>query len=86
VREVQLVVSGIRSYPVYLAIEQVLREDAAVQAFSLSEIEPTVFTWEIRIQGELGALANKLQSHDFGEFKARVVSVNPARTEVMLSR
>lgn len=86
VREVRLVVSGIRSYPIYLAIEQLLREDAAVQVFSLSEVEPTVFTWEIRIQGELGALANKLQSHDFGEFKARVVSLNPAQAEVMLSR
>ena len=86
VREVHLVVSGIRSYPIYLAIEQLLREDAAVQAFSLSEIEPTVFTWEVRIQGELGTLANKFQSHDFGAFKARVVSVNPARAEVMLSR
>jgi hypothetical protein len=86
VREVQLVVSGIRSYPIYLAIEQLLREDTEVQAFSLSEIEPTKFTWEVSIQGEIGGLANKFLSHDFGDFKARVVSLSPARAEVMLSR
>jgi hypothetical protein len=85
VREVQLVVSGIRSYQIYLTIEQLLREDAAVQAFSIAEIEPTKFTWEVRIQGEVGGLANKLLVHDFGAFKARVVSLSPARAEVMLS-
>ncbi len=86
VREVRLVVSGIRSYPIYLAIEQLLREDAAVQAFSLSEIEPTTFTWDVRLTGEVGGLANKLLYHDFGDFKARVVSLSPVRAEIMLSR
>jgi hypothetical protein len=85
-KEVQLVVSGIRSYPIYLAVEQLLREDTEVQAFSLSEIEPTKFTWEVSIQGEIGGLANKFLAHDFGDFKARVVSLSPARAEVMLSR
>lgn len=85
VREVQLVVSGIRSYQIYLTIEQLLREDAAVQAFSIAEIEPTKFTWAVRIQGEVGGLANILLAHDFGAFKARVVSLSPARAEVMLS-
>jgi hypothetical protein len=80
------VVSGIRSYPIYLRIEQLLSEDAMVQAFSLSEIEPAKFTWEVRIQGEAGRLANKFVSHDFGEFKARVVSLSSVRAEIMLSR
>jgi hypothetical protein len=86
VRGVRLVVSGIRSYPIYLQIEQLLSEDAMVQSFSLSEIEPAKFTWEVRIQGEAGGLANKFVSHDFGEFKARVVSLSPVRAEIMLSR
>ena len=85
-REVQLVVSGIRSYPLYLQIEQLLSENAMVQAFSLSEIEPTKFTWRVRIKGEVGKLANKLLHHDFGDFKARVVSLSPTRVEVALSR
>ena len=85
VREVQLVVSGISSYQIYLTIEQLMREDAAVQAFSITEIEPTKFTWSVRMQGEVGGLANKLLAHDFGAFKARVVSLSPARAEVMLS-
>jgi hypothetical protein len=86
VREVRLVVSGIRSYQIYLTIEQLLREDAAVQAFSLSEIEPTTFTWDVRLTGEVGGLANKLRYHDFGDFKARVVSLSPVRAEILLSR
>ena len=85
-REVQLVVSGIRSYSLYLQIEQLLNENAMVQAFSLSEIEPTKFTWRVRIKGEVGKLANKLLHHDFGDFKARVVSLSPTRVEVALSR
>jgi hypothetical protein len=84
-REVKLVVSGIRNYQIYLTIEQLLREDAAVHAFSIAEIEPTTFTWDIRLTGEVGVLANKLLAHDFGAFKARVVSLSPARAEVMLS-
>lgn len=86
VRGVRLVVSGVRSYPIYLEIEQLLREDTTVQAFSLAEIEPTTFTWEVRIIGEVGGLANKLRDHDFGDFKARVVSLSPGRAEIMLSR
>ena len=85
-REVKLVVSGIRNYQIYLKIEQLLSENAMVQAFSLSEIEPTKFTWRVRIKGEVGKLANKLLHHDFGDFKARVVSLSPTRVEVALSR
>lgn len=85
-RTASLVVSGIRGYPIYLQIEQLLREDPEVQAFSLSEIEPTKFTWKIIMRGETGRLANKLLYHDFGGLKARVVALNPGRLEVALSR
>jgi len=85
-REVRLVVSGVRSYDVYLAIEQLLRDDTEVQDVSLSEIEPTVFTWMVTMQGETGRLANKLLYHDFGGLKARVVALKSERLEVTLSR
>lgn len=85
-RTASLVVSGIRGYPIYLQIEQLLREDPQVQAFSLSEIEPTKFTWKIIMKGETGRLANKLLYHDFGGLKARVVALNPGHVEVALSR
>jgi hypothetical protein len=86
VREVRVVVSGIKSYPLYLQIEQLLSDKAVVQAFSLSEIEPTKFTWEVRMTGEVGRLGNKFLAHDFGVFKARVVSLSSARLEIILSR
>ena len=85
-RTAHVVVSGIRSYQIYLQIEQLLREDSEVQAFSLSEIEPTKFTWKVTMKGEAGRLANKLLYHDFGGLKARVVALNPNRLEVVLSR
>jgi len=85
-RKVRVVVSGIRSYDVYLAIEQLLREDTEVHDFSLFEIEPTIFTWVVTMQGETGRLANKLLSHDYGGLKARIVTLRPERLEVALSR
>ena len=86
VRGVRLVVSGVRSYPIYLQIEQLLSANTMVQAFSLSEIEPTTFTWEVRITGEIEGMTNKILYHDFGDFKARVVSLSPVRAEIILSR
>jgi hypothetical protein len=86
VREVHVVVSGIKSYPLYLQIEQLLSDNAVVQAFSLSEIEPTKFTWEVRMTGELGGLANTFLAHDFGDVNARVVSLSSARLEIILAR
>jgi hypothetical protein len=80
-----VVVSGIRSYQIYLQIEQLFKEAAGVQGFSLSEIEPTKFTWRVTMKGETGKLANKLLYHDFGGLKARVVALNPNRLEVALS-
>jgi hypothetical protein len=85
-RTAHVVVSGIRSYQIYLQIEQLLREDAGVQAFSLSEIEPTKFTWKVTMKGEIGRLANKLLYHDFGGLRGRVVALHPNRLEVVLSR
>lgn len=85
-RTVQVVVSGIRSYDVYLAIEQFLRDDTEVHDFSLSEIEPTVFTWVVTIQGEVGRLGNKFLSRDFGGLKAKVAASNAERLEIALSR
>lgn len=84
-REVQVVVSGVRSYDVYLAIEQLLRADTEVRDVSLSEIEPTVFTWMVTMQGEVGRLANTLLYHDFGGLKARIVALKSERLEVTLS-
>jgi hypothetical protein len=84
-RTVLVVVSGIRSYQIYLQIEQLLGADAEVQGFSLSEIEPTKFTWKVTMKGEAGRLANKLLYSDFGGLKARVVALNPNRLEVALS-
>jgi hypothetical protein len=84
-REVLVAVSGITSYQIYLQMERVLREDAEVQQFSLSEIEPTLFSWRVMITGETARLADRLRSSDFGGLKARVV-VNAERLEVVLSR
>jgi hypothetical protein len=85
-RTAVVVVSGVRSYHIYLQIEQLFREAAEVQAFSLSEIEPTKFTWKVTMKGEAGRFANKFLYHDFGGLKARVVALNPNRLEVVLSR
>ena len=85
-REVRVVVSGVSSYDVYLMIEQLLRADTEVRNFSLSEIEPTTFTWVVTMQGETGRLANKLLYHDYGGLKARIVTLRTERLEVALSR
>jgi hypothetical protein len=85
-RTIRLVVSGVRSYSLYTTIEHLLQEDPDVQAFSLSEIEPTKFTWQVRIKGETGRLANRLLYHDFGDFKAQVMALKSERLEIVLSR
>jgi hypothetical protein len=85
-RKVSLAVSGVTSYQSYLAIERLLKEDTAVQGFSLHEISPTLFIWKVMMKGETGGLANRLLSYDFGGLKARVVASDPDRLEVVLSR
>jgi hypothetical protein len=85
-REVRVVVSGIRSYQTYLQIERLLREDTEVQAVALSEIGPTVFTWEVMLKGETGRLAGRIVSSDFGGLKARVFAVGAERLEIVLSQ
>lgn len=85
-REVRLVVSGIKSYQTYLTVEQLLTRDADVQGFSLVEIVPTTFTWKVMMKGETGRLASELLSYDFGDLKARVVASDPERLEVVLAR
>ena len=85
-REVRVVVSGIRTYDVYLMVEHLLRDDTEIRDVSLSEIEPTIFTWVVTMQGETGRLANKLLYHDYDGLKARVVALRPERLEVALSR
>jgi hypothetical protein len=86
IRTVRLVVSGIRSYQTYLAIEKILRENAEIQDFSLSEIEPTKFTWQVSMKGEVSGLTNKFLSYAFSGSKARVVSLTPHQLEITLSR
>jgi hypothetical protein len=85
-REVFVSVSGITSYQTYLQIERLFSEEAAVQTFSLFEIEPTLFTWRVMMTGETGRLADRLLSSDFGGLKARVTAANPERLEVVLAR
>jgi hypothetical protein len=82
----QLIVSGIRTYQIYLQIEQLLKEDSEVQDFSLSEIEPTKFTWKVIMRGEIGGFANRFSYHDFGGLKAKVVDLHAERLEIVLSR
>jgi hypothetical protein len=86
VRTVRLVVSGIRSYQVYLAVEKILKENSEIQDFSLSEIEPTKFTWQVSLRGEVRGLANTFLSYAFSDSKARVVSLTPHQLEIALSR
>jgi hypothetical protein len=85
-REVSVAVSGVTSYQSYLAIERLLKEDTAVQGFSLHEISPTLFIWKVMMKGETEGLANRLLSYDLGGLKARVVTSDPDRLEVVLSR
>ena len=82
----QLIVSGIRSYHIYLQIEQLLKEDSEVQDFSLAEIEPTKFTWKVIMKGDIGSFANRFSYHDFGGLKAKVVDLHAERLEIVLSR
>ena len=82
----QLIVSGIRSYQIYLQIEQLLKEDSEVDDFSLSEIEPTKFTWKVIMKGDIGSFANRFSYHDFGGLKAKIVDLNAERLEIVLSR
>jgi hypothetical protein len=85
-REVQVVVSGIKSYDTYCAVEQLLSADAEVQGFSPAEITPPLFTWKVMLKGEVGRLADRFLSYDFGGLKVKVGASNPERLEIVLSR
>jgi hypothetical protein len=85
-REVQVVVSGIKSYDTYHAVEQLLSADARVQGFSLAEITPPLFIWKVMMKGEIGKLADRFLSYDFGNLKVKVGASNPERLEIVLSR
>jgi hypothetical protein len=85
-REVQVVVSGIKSYDTYRAVEQLLSADAEVQGFSPTEITPPLFTWKVMMKGEIGRLADRFLSYDFGGLKVKVTASNSERLEVALSR
>jgi hypothetical protein len=85
-REVRVVVSGIKSYEAYRAVEQLLMEDAEIQGFSPSEITPPMFTWKVMMKGDIGRLAKRFLSYDFGGLKAKVAASSAERLEVALSR
>jgi hypothetical protein len=85
-REVHVVVSGIKSYDTYRAVEQLLSADAEVQGFSPTEITPPLFTWKVMMKGEIGRLADRFLSYDFGGLKVKVTASNSERLEVALSR
>lgn len=85
-REVQVVVSGIKSYQACLTMERLLSGDEDIQGFFIAEIIPTTFTWKVLMRGDMGRLIEKILSHDFGGLKARVVSSSSERLEVVLSR
>lgn len=85
-REVRVVVSGIKSYETYRAVEQLLKEEAEIQGFSPSEITPPMFTWKVMMKGDIGRLANRFLSYDFGGLKAKVATSSSERLEVALSR
>jgi hypothetical protein len=78
-REVQVVVSGIRSYDTYRAVEQLLGADAEVESFSPAEITPPLFTWRVMLK-------DRFLSYDFGRLKAKVGASSQERLEVVLSR
>lgn len=84
-RKVKLVVAGIKNYRVYRIVEEVLKEETAVQTFVLSEIEPTRFTWRLVMKGEAGRLADKLLHQDFGGLRVKVVKLTSEELEVELS-
>jgi len=85
-REVQVVVSGIKGYDTYRAVEQLFSVDAEVQSFSPAEITPPMFTWKVMLKGEIGRLADRFLSYDFGGLKAKVATSNSERLEIVLSR
>jgi len=85
-REIQVVVSGIKSYQTYLTVERLFSGDADIQGFVLSEIVPMTFTWKVMVRGEIGRLADRLLSYDFGGLKAKVATSSSERLEVVLSR
>lgn len=84
-REVELVVAGIKNYQVYLTVEGLLREDTTVQTSALSEIEPTKFTWRLSLRGETGTLAERFLRQGFSGLKAKVVTLTPEKVEIQLS-
>jgi hypothetical protein len=86
VREVRVVVSGITNYETYLKVEQLLSTDAGVQVFTPAEITAPIFTWRVMLRGDIGRLANKFLSYDFGGLRATVAASSAERLEVTLSR
>ena len=84
-RTVELVVTGIKNYQVFISVERLLREIAGVQTFVLSEIEPTTFTWRVELRGEMGALADTFRQQELRGLRGRVVTVTRERVEVELS-
>jgi hypothetical protein len=85
-REVLVVVSGIKGYETYLAVEQLLKEDAEIQGFAPVEITAPIFTWRVMMKGDIGSLAKRFLSYDFGDLKAKVAASSSDRLEVALSR
>ncbi|MCJ7663225.1 MAG: hypothetical protein MUO24_03180 [Desulfobacterales bacterium] len=85
-REVQVVVSGIKGYDTYRAVEQLFSVDAEVQSFSPAEITPPMFTWKVMLKGEIGRLADRFLSYDFGGLKAKVTASNSEQLEIVLLR
>ncbi|MBW2038619.1 MAG: hypothetical protein JRI46_03355 [Deltaproteobacteria bacterium] len=84
-RKVKLVVAGIKSYRVYLKVEEFLKEDVEVSTFALTEIEPTKFTWGLVLKGETGRLADKILHQEFGGLKVKVITLTPEELEIELS-
>jgi hypothetical protein len=85
-REVRVVVSGITSYETYLMVEQLLSTDAGVQGFSPAEVTAPIFSWRVMVRGDIGRLASRFLSQDFGGLKAKVAASSAERLEVVLSR
>jgi len=84
-RVVKLVLAGIETYTVYQKVEGFLRDNPEVQTFILCEIEPTKFTWELFIKGEIGDLADQLLHQEFDGLKVKVVTVTPEELEAELT-
>lgn len=84
-RKIKFVVAGVKSYRIYLQVEEFLKNDEEVQTFIVSEIEPNRFTWRVVLKGEADRLANKLLRQEFGGLRAKVVALAPEELEVELS-